>query len=289
MKRKIQMLVSLNITGYLYMIFLVFQIDNGKFNYYTNVYKFILGNIPYIFIVLTSFILANDRFTELKKVMLASYIDWIFRIVAFQSAIYYSDKYKNIQLSVIILSLFFIINVLTELFIMKKLDRDKDKVSFSEKEEISYEDKCNLKHMVKAVNLGMIQYILFCALGLLVPINANMEGATLWFIPVLLSIFIFLNFVNKMKEIYKGYCIYKEETKKIYVRDMTTAAIAYGICLIASFIKISQSTYNYVFLLGVLIMIQPFNNLRKVSLKISKVKKNLDIETIHYFMTRDEE
>ena len=229
MNKKIKILMAFNFIGYIFMILLSLKISNGEFISYNNIIKFILGNMPYLIILLTSFVLANDRFTDLKIVKIEAILDWVIRIIAFGSTIYYTSNVKNIRIALVILIVLMVVNVSIELIMLRKMKLNETNIELSEELKISYEEKCNLGHMVKAVNSSVGLIFIFFAFALSVPINKNMEGAKLWYIPVVISIAVFALYISRMKENYEMFFIYKDNTRKIYIRDMRFALV-YTFC-----------------------------------------------------------
>jgi hypothetical protein len=290
MNKKLKILLILNIISYLIMTILSVVIRNDIFAKFDLITKFTLGISPYILITCTSFILASDRFLEFKSIKIEAIIDWVVRIIAFVIIINYSKHFKSLSLALAFVAFSFIVNIIIEYRINKKLISIKDRRSNGEKIEITYEEKCNLNAMVKAASSGLILIIIFPAISLSVPLIQNMEGGTATgYIPVILSIIVFIRLITSSYENYIMFYLDKKYAKKIYTRDIIFASIGFMICFISAFFKMSYEAYSYIFLGGLLLLFPMIGTVRKMALRVKKVKDSLDRESFRYFLTKKRE
>lgn len=289
MSKKVKILSILNIISYLFMSIISMLIFSGKFEGLDSKYKFIIGICPYILVICTSFVLAVDRFVDFRIVKIEAIIDWGLRILAFTITINYSKKFSSMFLLLAFIAGAFLLNCILENIMNKKLIKTKDMANDDDNDSISYEEKCNLRHMVKAVNSGMFLIIAFCMFSLSVSLNKNMEGtASIWYFPVILSIVICILFTMTSYNNYMGYYLDKVYGKSIYSRDVTFALIGYIICLISSFIKMSYDIYTYIFIVALILLLPMISTIRSMSLRVRKIKNSLDKNSFRRFMMMKE-
>lgn len=285
MNKKIKVLSKLNFISYLFMVILATILTNDLFTKLNNITKFIIGIIPYILIMCTSFILASDRFVEFKSIKIEAIIDWVIRIIAFGVIINYSKHFSNVFLPLIFIVFACILNIIIEYRINKKLMNVKEERVNDDKIEITYEEKCNLKSIVKAVNSGMSLILIFGAVSLSVPVIVNMEGtlATMRYISVILSIVVFILFTITSYYNYTDFYLDKEKAKKLYARDIIVASIGYIVCLISAFIKMNHEVYSYISFTGILFLLPMINTIRKMSRRLTEIRNSIDKETFRNF------
>lgn len=287
MNKKLKILVVLNCISYIVMEFIAYAIRNDiKLD---NKIKFIVGSIPWLLIMSTSFILAGDRNNEFQSVKREAILDWLTRIIAFGVVFNYSKQFNNIFLVFIFIIATFIANTVIEYRINKKIMNARDRITKEMNVEITYEEKCNLRAMVKAINLGMFSIIVFSGAALSVPITKNMEGTTMWYIPIIISIVVFIWFIKTTYNNYFAFYLDKKYVKKVFSRDIVFASIGYGICLISSFLHFENSAFAYVTIVGILFLLPTIGTVRKMSLRLKVIKNNLDRDTFRYFLTKTEE
>ncbi|WP_160677228.1 hypothetical protein [Clostridium sp. C8-1-8] len=166
-----------------------------------------------------------------------------------------------------------------------KLKGIKDMIYNDENDIISYEEKCNLRHMVKAVNSGMFLIIIFAMFSLSVSLNKNMEGTgSIWYFPVILSIVICILFTMTAYNNYMGFYLDKIYAKNVYLRDIILAVVGYIICLISSFINMSYDIYSFIFVAALILLLPMISTIRSMSIRVRKIKKSLDRESFRRFM-----
>lgn len=199
MNKKIKILSIMNLIsylliGYMYYIFRYEYIDN-----LSNLSKFTLVQSMLLLILITSFALANNAFKELTLVKNEAKLDWIVRIIAFGTVFIGISKNldeKNLILVVIIILM--IINFTIEYYMNKKMRSYNKEKYKNDIVNISYEEKCNLRNMVKATNSFMISTLILTSFSMGVATLKNMEGTEeRGFIPVIVSVLVTVWFLKK--------------------------------------------------------------------------------------------
>lgn len=285
MNKKIKVLAIFNIISYIVMGMLSYIINNNLSSRLDNKFKFVIGSIPLLLITCTSFIIADDRFKELKIVKKEAIVDWVVRIVAFGIALIHTNSY-NIK-ALILVAL--VINIIIEYRMNRKLINTKQEL-VKEEVLVSLEERKNLKNFVMAVNAGMLSILIFSGGALSVPITKNMEGTTKsWFIPVIVSILVFRWFIKTTYKNYSGYYLDKEEGKRAFKKDIIFASIGYLICLIFSFVNMDQQWYSLITIIGILFTFPLIETMRKMSLRLKVIKDSLDKDTFNYFLVEYKE
>ena len=279
---KVKRLIILNVISYILMLFILYiQITNIFAN--LNIFiKFIIGISPYVMVICTSFILARDINKEFNNFKMKSSIDWITRIIAFSisiNAIKYIEKYYLIVVCIIFL---FICNCFIEYSIYKRIGEVK--IEAIEKVIVSYEEKYNLRKMFNAVNSSSRASMLFCGIGLSVPASKNMEGTTMWYIPVITSVIVFVWYMKIINKNFMLFYLDKKYAKEIINRNIFFIAISYSLCLIMSFINLSYNTYSLITLLGIILQIPVFESIRKMALRLKKIENSMGKESYNYFI-----
>lgn len=287
MDKKLKILIILNTLSYIFVSVLAVVLINGTYKNFNNTAKFIIGIVPFIFIASTSFVLAGDRFIEFKAIRMEAIIDWTLRTIVLEVIVNYSERINSIIIVLMCAGLAFIVNSAIEYKMNKKVMSAKGKPISEDRTEITYEEKCNLKHMVKAVNSSSISIFIFIAFSLSVPVMKNMEGTeTRWYMPVILSVVVYAMFLNSTYHNYMGFYLDKKHAKNLYIRDMTFASIGYILCLALTFIKFNYNTYSYITLGGIVTLLPRISTLRKMSLRVKKIKDSLDKDSYYTFMSK---
>lgn len=286
MNNKIKILTVLNLISYIVMIFTNLLVRFVNIN---NLTKLIIGSLPLVLIVSTSFIMASDAYLELKIIKKEAVLDWITRIVAFIISLYGIVHYLyNSYLLLILIFILFITNCIIEYRMNKKLQNSCEEKDNKIKIEISYKEKCNLKNMVKSVNLGMISYLIFCGFSLSVATSKNMEGAEdRSYIPVIVSALVALWFIKISYENYMNFYLDKKYAKNIFIKNSTFALIGYLICISLSFVNFEKYIYDYIIFIGILFAIPTINTMRKMALRLRDIRSSLGKEDYNYFITKE--
>ncbi|WP_160677231.1 hypothetical protein [Clostridium sp. C8-1-8] len=68
MIKKVKILLIMNVISYLFMSVIAILIFSGKFEGLDSKYKFIIGILPQVAVVCTSYVLAFDRFVDFRVV-----------------------------------------------------------------------------------------------------------------------------------------------------------------------------------------------------------------------------
>ena len=284
MNKKIKILAILNIISYVVMGLLTYITITDLGRYLGNGFKFVLGNMPLVLIVCTSFILVTDTFKELKIIKMEAIVDWVVRIAAFGITLINTDKYYIKFL--ILVSL--VINIVIEYKMNKKLINTHQEFVKDEL-VLSDEEKKNFRNFALAINSGMFSIFAFSGGALSLPTIKNMEGTTiLWFIPVIISLLVFRWFIKTAHKNYEAYFLDKEG-KRIFKRDIIFASIGYLICLIFSFVPMTQELYSLVTFIGILFMLPYIETMRRKSLRLRTIRDNLDREVFNSLLLGDEE
>jgi hypothetical protein len=285
MNKKIKILAILNIISYVVMGLLTYITITDLVSYLDNGFKFVLGNMPLVLIVCTSFILVTDTFKELKIIKKEAIVDWGVRIAAFGITLINTDKHYIKFLILVAL----VINIIIEYKINKKLMSTHQEF-VKEELVLSDEEKKNLRNFTLAINSGMFSIFVFSGGALSLPTIKNMEGTTiLWFVPVIISLLVFSWFIKTTQKNYEAYFLDKEEGKRIFKRDIIFASIGYLICLILSFVPMTQELYSLVTFIGILFMLPYIETMRRKSLRLRTIRGSLDRKVFNSLLLGDEE
>ena len=277
-------LISYLLIGYMYYLFRYEYIDN-----LSNIFKFILGQSILVLILITSFVLANDAFKELTLVKNVARLDWIVRIIAFGTVfIGISNNVQRKNLILVVIIILMIINFTIEYYMNKKMRSYSKQESKNQIQSISYEEKCNLRNMVKATNSSMISLLVYGALSISIPILKNMEGTEeRAFIPVIISAVVAIWFIKTTYNNYMSFYLDKRYGKKIFLINYIFALLGYIICLSLSFVKFNIKIYDYIFIIGVIFTIPTINSMRKMSLRLREIRDSIGKENYNYFINND--
>lgn len=288
MDKKIKILIIMNLIsylliGYMYYLFRYEYIDNLN-----NIFKFILGQSMLLLILITSFVLANDKSKELTLVKNEAKLDWIVRIIAFGTVfIGISKNLEGKNLILVVIIILMIINFTIEYYMNKKMRSYSKQESKNQIDSISYEEKCNLRNMVKATNSSMISLLVFGAFSISIPILKNMEGTEeRAFIPVIISVVVAIWFIKTTYNNYMSFYLDKRYSKKIFINNSIFASLGYIICLILSFVEFNVEVYNYIFFLGIIFTIPTIKSMRKMSLRLKEIRDSIGGENYNYFINK---
>ena len=279
---KVKRLISLNIISYVLMLFIVYIQLTNVFDNLNIFVKFSMGVSPWIMVVCTSFILARDVNKEFNNFKVESRFDWIIRIIAFLIAISTVKFYEKYYLIVASIVFLFICNCFIEYSLYKRIG--KIKIEAEEKVIVSYEEKCNLRKMVNSVNSSSMAIILFCAVALSVPVNKNMEGTSMWYIPVIASVIVFIWYLKVINKNFIAFYLDKNYARKILNRNNFSIIIGYSLCLIISFINLTYTSYSLVMILGIILQVPVFESIRKMSLRLKRIKNSIGEDSYYYFI-----
>ena len=289
MDKKIKILAIMNLISYLFIGYIYYLFRYEYIYSLNNISKFIIVTLIILLLTITSFVLANDSFKNLTLIKTEAKLDWMVRIVAFTIVfigITYNLKGKNLILLLTILLM--VINFIIEYYMNKKIRRYSKEESKNEKVNISYEEKCNLKNMVKATNLAMISFLVFCSFSISIPILKNMEGTEKRsFIPVIVSVLVTIWFLKISYNNYMNFYLDKSYSKKIFIKNSLFSLLGYIICLSISFVKLKINIYYYIFFIGIVFTIPTIQSMRKMSLRLKEIREFIGIENYNYFINKD--
>ena len=167
MKKSVKILYFLNLLAYfnnfMFALTFVYAYETLKNNY---TFLGIWALSPFLFMTLTSFIIATDNKEGYNIFKIEAIIDWIIRFVAccvaFHEFKFKFLSYEHIIQQCVILSLF-VINIVLEFKMYKKaVNYVKAEKGNTIIEKISEDEKQNIRNMGKATTLGVISFFVFC-------------------------------------------------------------------------------------------------------------------------------
>lgn len=283
MNIKIKILSILNLISYLLIGFIYVLVS---YEYISNLVKLIIGTLILVLILLTSFVLADDMYKELVLIKSEARVYWISRVIAFSIILIGSmNNLANKYLILISILILMIINFSMEYNMNKKLKSSYKKIDKSKKDNISYEEKCNLGNMIKATNLAMVSFIIFCGFSISIPILKNMEGTEKRsYIPVIVSIVIAIWFIKISYSNYMKFYLDKSYGKKIFIRNGVCSILGYIICLALSFGKFRKEMYDYFFFIGIIFTIPTIITMRKMSLRLKEIRDSIGKDNYNYYI-----
>lgn len=283
MNIKIKILSILNLISYLLIGFIYVLVS---YEYISNLVKLIIGTLILVLILLTSFVLADDMYKELVLIKSEARVDWISRVIAFSIILIGSmNNLANKYLILISILILMIINFSIEYKMNKKLKSSYKKIDKSKKDNISYEEKCNLGNMIKATNLAMISFIIFCGFSISIPILKNMEGTEKRsYIPVIVSIVIAIWFIKISYSNYMKFYLDKSYGKKIFIRNGVCSILGYIICLALSFGNFRKEMYDYFFFMGIIFTIPTIITMRQMSLRLKEIRDSIGKDNYNYYI-----
>ena len=283
MNIKIKILSILNLISYLLIGFIYVLVS---YEYISNLVKLIIGTLILVLILLTSFVLADDMYKELVLIKSEARVDWISRVIAFSIILIGSmNNLANKYLILISILILMIINFSMEYNMNKKLKSSYKRIDKSKKDTISYEEKCNLGNMIKATNLAMISFIIFCGFSISIPILKNMEGTEKRsYIPVIVSIVIAIWFIKISYSNYMKFYLDKSYGKKIFIRNGVCSILGYIICLALSFGNFRKEMYDYFFFIGIIFTIPTIITMRQMSLRLKEIRDSIGKDNYNYYI-----
>ena len=109
------------------------------------------------------------------------------------------------------------------------------------------------------------------------------------YIPVIISILVMVWFVSTNYNNYTGFYLDKKYAKRIFIRDIAFAVSGYAICLISAFLSLSYELHDYSTVAGIVFLLPKIGTMRKMSLRLRFIKRNLGKDTYIYFITKAED
>ena len=181
-----------------------------------------------------------------------------------------------------------IINFTIEYYMNKKMRSYNKEKYKNEIVNISYEEKCNLRNMVKATTSFMISTLVLTSFSMGVATLKNMEGTEeRRFIPVIVSVLVTVWFLKKSYNNYMSFYLDKRYSKKIFINNSIFVLLGYIICLSLSFVKFNIKVYDYIFIIGVIFTIPTINSMRKMSLRLREIRNSIGKENYNYFINKE--
>ncbi|MBU3092379.1 hypothetical protein KPL35_09835 [Clostridium sp. CF011] len=281
MKKSVKLLMLLNLMSYISNFAFAFIYSYNKIALQSNLRIEVMWVLsPFVFLVVTSFILATDNKEEYKIFKIEAIIDWFIRVascyVTFQFTFQFlSSKYIIQQ---VVLASLLIINIYLECKMYKKAKIHIIIKKENMEVEIIFEaEKQNIEGMGKATTIGMSSLFVFAGLGMGITQIQQIDIKLLRGIIVFISIYVFVWFlITNYRKCYLFY-LDKSLAKRIFVRDALYASLGYIIVLIAAFgfFGIGSLLESIATFGGFLLLYPTIRTDRKIALRFNKVKEKL--------------
>ena len=294
MKKAVKLLILLNLMSYISNFAFAFIYSYDKIAVKSNIMIEVIWILsPYVFLIVTSFILATDNKEEYKIFRTEAIIDWIIRLISC-CVVFQEFNFKFLSSDYIIqqgiLASLLIINIYLEYKMYKKaktlIPIKKENIEI---ERISEEEKQNIKEIGKAATLGMISFFMFAGFGMSISQTFRMGNkfAGLFVMFVSICVFIWFLIVNYRK----CYLFYLDNSlaKRIFVRDALYASIGFIINIIAAFgvFGINTLLESIVTFSGFFLLYPTIRTDRKIGLRYTKVKDILGDNFYLYFNCKE--
>ena len=169
MKKAVTLLMLLNLTSYISNFAFAFISAYDKVALKSNlIIQLIWILSPFVFLTVTSFILATDNKEEYKIFKTEAIIDWIIRLLSC-CLVFQEFNFKFLSnryiLQQVVLSSFLIINIYLEFKMYKKAQKYVPiKKENMETEKISEKEKHNIREMGQSSTLGVVSFFVFSGL-----------------------------------------------------------------------------------------------------------------------------
>lgn len=296
MKKKIQLVIILNVISYIDCFYFLFNYENLQIkNNWFIIGLFALS--PYLFLTLTSIIIPINYKREYKYLKVQSVIDWTIRLIAFSIVFntyilnYFNDK--KIYISILLCVLAFS-NSLLEFIIYYKIDKLKGLLLNEEViSDITDNEKYNLKNMGKAITLGMKSFFVLCAVsGAIMQLMFTNKNIFFSIVCVLVWSAILLWAVFKIKE--KNYLYFRDKViaKQKYIDEVTIFIFSVITVILSSILvyKLFESDISRgIITTSVVFCFFPsMNKTRKMAKRYNQVKKKLDNQFDYYYENSDD-
>lgn len=291
MKKSVKFLFELNLLNYANNFLFSFTYTYANKNLREQWLVFGLWVLsPYVFVTITSFILATDNKEEYKIFKKEAIADWIIRAVSCGACFQefnFTFLSSGYILQQIILVILLMVNIILEYKMYKKAKKYVPIKNHNEGiEKISEAEKQNIKNMGKATTLGVVSLVVF-AFSLGFP-NTYTDGLFRMFLYALsISCFGWFIYTNYKK------CnlFYLDKTfgKRIFVRDILYATIGFIINFIVAFGLMKATNIIQAASVGIAILsLYPtIRTNRKMALRYRKIVKILGDNFYLYFTCND--
>jgi hypothetical protein len=237
---------------------------------------------PYLLITLSSFILALDYKEQYAIFKKEAIVGIIIKIVACSVA-FFNHKFEigsiPYMMRFVLLIILFGVNLYIEYRMYKKAQGHILKVDV-QKEEVSEEDKLNIRNYGKAVTKGLASFIFVAAFGMNVTLIAQIEPNYIWICIPIFLLFLKMNY-DKIILFYG----YGSIGKRIFWRDAIYAIVGFGFnfLLAADVIYTGEYVERIAIWIGIFLLYPTARTNRKMALKQRKVSKALGDDFDYYY------
>ncbi|HFK1407910.1 TPA: hypothetical protein ACGXKU_003986 [Bacillus cereus] len=283
MERSIKILIVLNLFNYL---------NNFVFIHVNSLIELEgLGAMwfvsPLLFLTLTSFILATDNKIEYGIFKKEALFDFLIRIVSAAIAfVNYKFEVFSLEynLRVTLLMVLFLISILLEYRMLKKVRKGVEPFKKNIDDNISEEEKRNIRNMGKAVRLGVGSFYLVAAGAMNVTILVNLH---MYYIAISIGVFIVFLQMNytKVKLLYLD----KDLKRRIFIRDSLIACLGFifNIFIAIGIISFGEGEQTLGILLGIFSLYPTIQTNRKIALRHKRIVEIVGDRFPYYYTFKD--
>ncbi|MEI4618310.1 hypothetical protein [Bacillus cereus] len=242
---------------------------------------------PLLFLTLTSFILATDNKIEYSIFKKEALFDFLIRIV---SAVIAFVNYKfelfslEYNLRVTLLMVLFLISILLEYRMLKKVRKGFEPFKKNIDDNISEEEKRNIRNMGKAVRLGVGSFYLVAAGAMNVTILVNLH---MYYIAISIGVFIVFLQMNytKVKLLYLA----KDLKRRIFIRDSLIACLGFifNVFIAIGIISFGEGEQTLGILLGIFSLYPTIQTNRKIALRHKHIVEMVGDRFPYYYTFKD--
>ncbi|MFD3449342.1 hypothetical protein ACFDTO_32720 [Microbacteriaceae bacterium 4G12] len=221
MEKAVRYLITINILNY---------VNNFLFAY-VNSFVTLKGPVamwavlPWLFLTLSSFILATDNKEEYKVFKKEAITDYVIRVMAFAVA-FFNQKFEIFSFEYImrfvLLIILFAISMLLEYKMYQKAKRYIPSTPKSKIENVSEAEKRNIRYMGRAVTLGVTSFLIVCGVGMNIALLANIHK---YYIAISITVFIIFLHMNYTKV--DLFYLNKALRNRIFIRDSIYACLGF--------------------------------------------------------------
>ena len=296
-KKSIKLLIILNLITYAngFIFSLMYTYNNEKLTSEWAIYGIWVLS-PYLFLTITSFILAIDNNKTYKIFYKEAIIDWILRFIS--CCIFFQQfDFKFLSWQYIVQQLIAIIllatNLLIEIIMYRKVMNHKLNFMNDSKgeEEVTEKEKKNIRNMGKATTIGLSSFFVFTAGGLSAPlIVQSLDNWISKYILLIFSIGLFVWYLNKNYDKCRLFYLDKRYAKEIFIRDSICASFGYAICFFTALNVFGSlnHVYSLAVIIGVIFLYPTIRTNRSMGIRYRKIVKILGDNFDLYFTCNEE-
>ena len=297
MKKSIKLLIILNLITYAngFIFSLMYAYNNAKLTSEWGIYGIWVLS-PYLFLTITSFILAIDNNKNYKIFYKEAIVDWILRFIS--CCIFFQQfDFKFLSWQYIVQQLIAIIllatNLLIEIIMYRKVMNHKLNFMNDSKgeEEVTEKEKKNIRNMGKATTIGLSSFFVFTAGGLSAPlIVQSLDNWISKYILLIFSIGLFVWYLNKNYDKCRLFYLDKRYAKEIFIRDSICASFGYAICFFTALNVFGSlnHVYSLAVIIGVIFLYPTIRTNRSMGIRYRKIVKILGDNFDLYFTCNEE-